>query len=114
MIAEKLGRHRSTIFRELKRNRFQDEAMPKVTGYYWMVAKAKAAVRRAKERKLIRHAELREQIVCWIRDGWTPEQIAGRLTPASRGRQTAGLPGDDLSVRPFRGGVEGEPVVAPA
>ena len=79
VIAERLGRHRSTIFRELKRNRFQDEAMPKVTGYCWVVAKAKAAVRRAKERKLIRHAELRDQVTQWIKDGWTPEQIAGRL-----------------------------------
>jgi IS30 family transposase len=27
IIAEKLGRHRSTIFRELKRNRFEDPEM---------------------------------------------------------------------------------------
>ena len=53
--------------------------MPKVTGYYWMVAKAKAAVRRAKERKLIRHQGLRDQVVDRIKAGWTPEQIAGRL-----------------------------------
>ena len=46
VIAEKLGRHRSTIFRELKRNRFRDEAMPRVAGYYWMVARMKAVVRR--------------------------------------------------------------------
>jgi IS30 family transposase len=79
VIAEKLGWHRSAVFRELKRNRFRDEAMPRVAGYYWMVTKAKAAVRRAKERKLIRHPNLREQIIDRIRAGWTPEQIAGRL-----------------------------------
>lgn len=79
VIAEKLGRHRSTIFRELKRNRFRDEAMPRAAGYCWMVAKAKAAVRRAKERKLIRHQGLRDQVTRWIKAGWTPEQITGRL-----------------------------------
>ena len=44
VIAERLGRHRSTVFRE--RNRFRDEAMPKVAGTYWMVTRMKAAVRR--------------------------------------------------------------------
>jgi IS30 family transposase len=59
VIAERLGRHRSTIFRELKRNHFRDEAMPKVAGTFWMAPTMKAAIRRAKERKLIRHAEVR-------------------------------------------------------
>ncbi len=61
VIAERLGRHRSTIFRELKRNHLGDEAMPKVVGTFWMVAKMKAAIRRAKERKLIRHSDLQSQ-----------------------------------------------------
>ncbi|WP_210529860.1 IS30 family transposase [Rubellimicrobium arenae] len=79
VIAERLGRHRSTIYRELKRNHFRDEAMPKVVGYFWMVAKMKATLRRAKERKLIRHAELQGQVIDRIKAGWTPEQIAGRM-----------------------------------
>jgi IS30 family transposase len=32
-IAEKVGRHRSTIFRELRRNRFDDVEMPTFAGY---------------------------------------------------------------------------------
>ena len=34
VIAEKLGRHRSTIFRELRRNAFTDLQMPELNGYY--------------------------------------------------------------------------------
>ena len=37
MIAEKLGRHRSTIFRELKRNTFEDRELPDLNGYYGML-----------------------------------------------------------------------------
>lgn len=33
VMAEKLGRHRSTIFRELKRNVFEDPQMPDLSGY---------------------------------------------------------------------------------
>lgn len=33
-----LGRCRSTIFRELKRNHFSDPCMPKVVGYFGVVA----------------------------------------------------------------------------
>ena len=32
VIAEKLGRHRSTIFRELRRNAFTDSQMPELNG----------------------------------------------------------------------------------
>ncbi len=38
VIAEKLGRHRSTIFRELKRNTFKDRELPELDGYYSMTA----------------------------------------------------------------------------
>ncbi|WP_371929604.1 helix-turn-helix domain-containing protein [Phyllobacterium sp. 21LDTY02-6] len=38
IIAEKLGRHRSTIFRELKRNRFIDAQIPDLNGYYCVTA----------------------------------------------------------------------------
>lgn len=38
VIAEKLGRHRSTIFRELSRNAFDDVQMPELSGYYCVTA----------------------------------------------------------------------------
>lgn len=79
VIAERLGRDRSTIFRELRRNHYQDAEMPKVVGYFGVVASMKALSRRQKDRKLIRYPALRELIIERIKDGWTPEQIAGRL-----------------------------------
>ncbi|WP_409995433.1 helix-turn-helix domain-containing protein [Rhizobium leguminosarum] len=33
ITAEKLGQHRSTIFRELKRNMFVDKVVPDLNGY---------------------------------------------------------------------------------
>ena len=79
MIAERLGRDRSTIFRKLRRNHFTDAEMPKVVGYFGVVASMKALSRRQKDRKLMRHHALQELIIERIKDGWTPEQIAGRL-----------------------------------
>lgn len=79
VIAERLGRDRSTIFRELRRNHYQDAEMPKVVGYFGVVASMKALSRRQKDRKLIRYPALRALIIERIKDGWTPEQIAGRL-----------------------------------
>ena len=77
-MARVLGRHRSTIFRELTRNHFIDRDMPKVVGYFVMAAQLQTVDRRARPRKLVRHADLRDCVVERIRNGWTPEQIAGR------------------------------------
>lgn len=79
VIAERLGRDRSTIFRELRRNHFTDAEMPNVVGYFGAVASMMALSRRQKDRKLLRHPELQALVIERIKDGWTPEQIAGRL-----------------------------------
>ncbi len=78
-MARVLRRHRSTIFRELRRNHFQDPCMPKVVGYFAMAAQLRTSDRRARQRKLIRHPQWCDQVVERIKDGWTPEQIAGRM-----------------------------------
>ena len=78
-MARVLRRHRSTIFRELRRNHFQDPCMPRVVGYFAMAAQLRTSDRRARQRKLIRHPQLCDQVVDRIKDGWTPEQIAGRM-----------------------------------
>ena len=60
IIAEKLGRHRSTIFREIKRNTFVvDPQMPDLNGYYCVTAHGMACERRAKLRKLARFSHVR-------------------------------------------------------
>ncbi|MDH7799259.1 IS30 family transposase [Beijerinckia sp. GAS462] len=85
MIAERLGRHRSTIFREIARNRFDDAEFPGLTGYFGVVANGKAKERRSCYRKLARHPKLRAAIIERIEHGWSPEQIAGRLAYEGRG-----------------------------
>jgi transposase, IS30 family len=38
VIAEKLGRHRSTISREFRRNAFEDRQYPELSGYFCVTA----------------------------------------------------------------------------
>lgn len=78
-IARELGRHRSTIYREIKRNRFVDRGMPELSGYYGKIAGDIAAERRARQAKLIRNPGLRDAVIDGLEQGWSPEQIAGRL-----------------------------------
>ena len=78
-MARVLGRHRSTIFRELRRNHIQDRDFPKVLGDFAMAAHRQTADRRARFRKLVRHKALRETVEKRLKAGWTPEQITGRM-----------------------------------
>ncbi len=38
-IAAEIGRHRATVYREIKRNRYFDDELPKLNGYYGMAAR---------------------------------------------------------------------------
>ena len=78
-IAAQIGRHRSTVYREIKRNYFTDDELPYLDGYYGMNAQKYASDRRARRRKLIRLEGLRSHVIAQLKIGWTPEQIAGRL-----------------------------------
>lgn len=78
-IAAKLGRHRSTVFREIRRNTFVDPQMPDLNGYYCVTANEMARERRAKLRKLARFAHVRQSVIERIVHGWSPQQIAGRM-----------------------------------
>ena len=78
-IAAEIGRHRSTVYREIGRNHFTDEELPYLSGYYGMNAQKYASNRRARRRKLIRLDDLRAHVIDRLIEGWTPEQIAGRL-----------------------------------
>jgi len=78
-MARQLGRHRSTIYREIRRNTFRDPELPDYDGYYSTVADDIAKERRRRLRKLRRHPHLRRMVIEKLEAYWSPEQIAGRL-----------------------------------
>lgn len=78
-IARQLGRHRSTVYRELRRNTFHDQEFPEYSGYFATIADDTCKERRRRFRKLRRHPELRELVIDRLKAYWSPEQIAGRL-----------------------------------
>src|SRR5207302_1105495 len=73
-IANKLSRHRSTIYRELNRNQESE-------GYFPVVAQEKMQERRQEEglRKLEYDGLLRDYVIKGLKKGWSPEQISGRM-----------------------------------
>ena len=71
-IAAGLGRSKSSISRELNRNRGAD-------GYKPDQADRIAWARKLRGSRLERHSRLRSHVVVHLGMGWTPEQIAGRL-----------------------------------
>ncbi|WP_424934760.1 transposase, partial [Amaricoccus macauensis] len=79
VIAVRLGRHRSSIYREIRRNRYEDAELPNLNGYFGLLAQKTATGRRRTRRKLIRMPELRAAVEAQLQAGWSPEQIAGRL-----------------------------------
>jgi transposase, IS30 family len=83
-IAERLGRHRSTIYRELGRNRFRDGDRG-FRGYFPLTAQDLAQRRRQRCRKLAADDGLRAHVVERLEAGWSPQQIAGRLKRQSAG-----------------------------
>ena len=82
-IAAELGRHRATIHREIARNfhhtSFRDRWGQDYRGYYAVAGHGMAQARRARDAKLVRSPMLRAHVVACLRDGWSPQQIAGRL-----------------------------------
>jgi IS30 family transposase len=87
-IAAALGRHPSTIYREIRRNRvgvepdlrryrFYEHAY--FEGYYPLAAQDLAHERRRRLGKLQRDERLRGYVIDKLAAFWSPEQIAGRL-----------------------------------
>jgi IS30 family transposase len=89
VIAQRLNRHPSTLYREIKRNWFQDEE-PLYRGYFHVAAHAMAHGQRARLGKLARQPALAAYVVERLQAAWSPEQIAGRLQiePAGPGSVT--------------------------
>ena len=72
-IAAALDRPPSTVAREMKRNR------SRIQGYQPRYAEQQARARRWRGAKLDRDASLRTTVLTHLQQGWTPEQVAGRL-----------------------------------
>jgi len=73
-MARVLGRHKSTIFSEIKRNFWADDSLPnKYVGYFGMAPHQCTQQRRSTQRKLIRHPDLCKRVIDRIKQGWTPE-----------------------------------------
>lgn len=77
-IARLLNKHRSTIYRELKRNAAKNKV-----GYSARLAKRQTKERRisanARFRRFENDKALKQKVIKKLRRYWSPEQIAGRL-----------------------------------
>jgi IS30 family transposase len=78
-IARTLRRDRSTICRELRRNFWHDRELPIAKGYWHVTAHQMAEGRRRRYRKLLRDPLLCSAVIDRLKEGWSPEQISGRL-----------------------------------
>ena len=73
-IAEKIGRHKSTVSREIAAHRVEGLYLP-----HQADAAATAARSRPKESKLVSNQKLREQVEEGLAKRWSPEEISHRL-----------------------------------
>ncbi len=78
-MADWLGRSASTLYRDIKRNRYTDAELPELDGYHAVAAQDMYENRRAVHRKMIVYPELKAAIEDRLKAGWSPEQTAGRM-----------------------------------
>lgn len=77
-IGQEIGRHKSTIFRELNRN------APAIRKGYYLGHKAQERAKNrwavTHKRERLKNQEIRKYVEVGLRKGWSPELIAGRLS----------------------------------
>jgi IS30 family transposase len=73
-IAKRLSKHRSTLYRELERNK-------ELEGYSAGIAQLKKEerVKQKRRSKIEKDGYLRDYLVRSLKKGWSPEQISGRM-----------------------------------
>lgn len=77
-IAQEISYHRSTLYRELARNSCK-------FGYRPDIASQQYLSRRQRPTKITTNLELRDFIISKLKEGWSPDGIAGRLNANSKG-----------------------------
>jgi len=85
-IARRLKRSRSTIYREIKRNRPQKYSVCYRANRAQLRSVERSRTSHARER--LKNSELRNYVEGKLREGWTPEIIAGRLKLERKQEQT--------------------------
>mgnify|MGYP000533650447 CR=1 FL=1 len=86
-IAAILKTHRSTIYREIKRNSTNYRyKKPKITYYAAFLAQKKSLARKQRSLKLNKNTELRCYVHEKLAKGWSPWQIEGRLKLENPGK----------------------------
>lgn len=73
-IAQRLFKHRSTLYRELNRNAETEGYLPKTAQL-----KTEERANQKRPSKLQRDGVLRDYVVRSLQKGWSPEQISGRM-----------------------------------
>jgi IS30 family transposase len=83
-IGRRLGRDKSTISRELRRNADKKE------GYKAIKAQEKSVQRwqKSHQRMRLKSKQIQEYVISKIKQGWTPEIISGRLSVEYPGLKT--------------------------
>jgi transposase, IS30 family len=75
-IARVLGRHHTTLSRELRRNSYPSQ------GCYrpWRAAvKSRLRKKEAGKRTRLKDSSIREYVIKKLKEGWSPEQVSGRI-----------------------------------
>lgn len=73
-IAKKLSRSRSTLYRELNRNKESEIYSPGIAQQ-----KAKERAKEKRLSKIQKDGVLRDYVIRSLKKGWSPEQISGRM-----------------------------------
>ncbi len=102
-MARELGRHRSTIYREIRRNTFHDRELPDYSGYFPTVADDIRKERRQRLRKLVRHPQLRELVIAQLKAFSSVTGTDCRSSARRWRERRAGLHRDDLSLHLWQG-----------